>query len=54
VYLANNTLLKKDSKASCQQLRTISKKHIVGNKIGNLVAEDMKFIDNALRLHLNL
>jgi mRNA interferase MazF len=55
VYLAkSNTQLKNDSKATCNQVRSISIKRIVSDRIGKVIAEDMKSIDNALRLHLSI
>ena len=55
VYLEKNkTFLDKDSKLSCHQVRTISKRRIIGSKVGEVTPKDMQFVDNALRLHLNL
>ncbi len=44
--------LNKDSKAQCQQVRTISKQRITGVRIGFI--RDMGQINSALRLHLGL
>jgi mRNA interferase MazF len=46
--------LPKPSKAQSQQVRTISKQRIIGNKIGSLDEATMVLIDAALRLHLSL
>jgi mRNA interferase MazF len=46
--------LPKASKVQAQQIRTISKLRIKGNKIGSLSKELMESVDIALRLHLGL
>ncbi|OGT42471.1 MAG: MazF family transcriptional regulator [Gammaproteobacteria bacterium RIFCSPHIGHO2_12_FULL_37_34] len=46
--------LSKCSKAQCQQIRTISKIRIKGNKIGLVSQETLFKINAALKLHLGL
>src|SRR3990167_8627856 len=49
-----NSGLSKCSKAQCQQIRTISKIRIKGNKIGLVSQETLFKINAALKLHLGL
>lgn len=51
---AKNTGLKKDSKAQCHQVRTISKIRIQTAKVGSVNTQLMIKIDNSLRIHLDL
>jgi mRNA interferase MazF len=46
--------LPKLSKAQVQQIRTISKQRILGDKVGNLADDSMKAVEAALKLHLGL
>jgi len=46
--------LPKLSKAQVQQIRTISKQRILGDKAGNLVDDSMQAVEAALKLHLDL
>jgi mRNA interferase MazF len=46
--------LTKDSKIQAQQIRTISKKRLEGDKIGCLNGETMNLVDIAIQLHLEL
>lgn len=46
--------LTKDSKVQAQQIRTISKQRLEGDKIGGLSAEKMALIENAIKLHLQI
>lgn len=46
--------LSKPSKALCNQVRTISKLRVNGNKIGSLDANTMIKVELALKLHLGL
>lgn len=46
--------LKKNSKAQCQQIRAVSKQRLDKNPVGKVSAEKMQSIDKALRLHLGL
>jgi mRNA interferase MazF len=52
VYLVN--VLDRPSKAQANQVRTISKERLSGPAIGQLSAELIKQLDDALRLHLAL
>lgn len=50
-----STHLTKESKAQCQQVRTISKKRIAGKKqVGMVNAESIKRLEYALKIHLDL
>ncbi len=51
---AKCTGLTKDSKAQCQQVRTISKLRIQKAKVGEVNQKSMLQIENALMLHLDL
>ncbi len=44
----------KDSKVQAQQIRTISKQRLEGDKIKCLSAEKMALIENAIKLHLQI
>jgi len=44
--------LKKNSKAQCNQIRTISKKRFLGKTIGRLQMKSLDKIEAALKLHL--
>ncbi len=46
--------LSKPSKVQAQQIRTISKQRITGDKIGQLTEELMSAVDAAIKLHLSL
>jgi mRNA interferase MazF len=46
--------LTKDSKVQAQQIRTIAKERLEGDKIGCLSAEKMCLIENAIKLHLEI
>ncbi len=48
------TGLKKASKAQCQQIRTISKLRLTGNRAGNINLKLISKVDAALKLHLAL
>ncbi len=50
----NESSLPKDSKAQCQQIRTVSIERVNGRKTGSLDEELMEKINDALRLHLSL
>lgn len=53
VFLAAKlSSLKKDSKAQCHQIRTISKMRIASNRVAQLNPAHMQAIDQAIRLHL--
>lgn len=55
VYLDKNISgLSKDSKASCHQIRTISKLRINGKKIGSLNNSLMNQVEYSLLLHLGI
>ncbi len=46
--------LPKQSKAQAQQIRTISRQRISGDVVGQLSAELMEQVDEAIKLHLAL
>lgn len=46
--------LSKDSKIQAQQIRTISKKRLQGNKLGTITSETMNLVNLAIKLHLGL
>lgn len=46
--------LSQDSKAQCQQIRTISKTRIIKPLLGKISVDEMEQIEMALKLHLNL
>jgi mRNA interferase MazF len=46
--------LSKHSKAQCHQIKTISTLRIQSKKMGNIDANIMHQVDNALKLHLDL
>jgi mRNA-degrading endonuclease toxin of MazEF toxin-antitoxin module len=46
--------LSKDSKAQCQQIRTVSIERVSGRMTGSLDEELMGKINHAIRLHLAL
>ena len=48
------TGLSKDSKAQCQQIRTISKLRIQSKVAGSVDIKTLRNIENALKLHLML
>lgn len=50
----NVTGLDKNCKAQCQQIRTISKLRIVGDRAGQIDKECFSKIDQAIKLHLDL
>jgi mRNA interferase MazF len=55
VFLApESSGLPKTSKVQPQQVRTISKQRIIGNKVGSLDEATMGLVDAALKLHLSL
>lgn len=43
-----------DSKAQCQQIRTISKARIINPPLGRVSFDEMENIEMALKLHLDL
>jgi mRNA interferase MazF len=49
-----NSGLSKPSKIQTQQIRTISKKRISEDAIGNLSTELMELVNAAIKLHFNL
>lgn len=49
-----DTGLDKNCKAQCQQIRTISKLRITGDKVGQVDQHCIIKIDRALKLHLDL
>jgi len=51
---ARTTGLGIDSKACAQQVRTIAKQRLAGNKAGAVPVTAMRALDAALRLHLGL
>jgi len=46
--------LSKPCKVQAQQIRTVSKKRLIGNGVGVLNKELMQLVDAAIKLHLNL
>jgi len=54
LLIAKLSGLKKDSKAQCHQVRTISKLRIDGKRVGQVDQTLMPKIDDALMLHLDL
>lgn len=44
--------LKKDSKAQCHQIRTLSKLRILGKRVGSVGSEIIGRIESAVKLHL--
>jgi len=50
---ARETGLPEDSKAKCNQIRTIDKKRLI-KSLGKVSAETMKEIEEALRVHLGM
>jgi mRNA interferase MazF len=46
--------LPKDSKAQCNQIRSLSIKRIIGKKVSKLDSSLMHDLEEALRLHLNI
>jgi len=51
---SNESNLPKDSKAQCQQIRTLSVQRITGKKIGNVSTQTMEAVSAAIKLHLSL
>jgi len=49
-----NSGLKKDSKAQCHQIRTISKSRITTKKVGSINKTIMEKIEHSIRLHLDI
>ncbi|MEI6286596.1 MAG: type II toxin-antitoxin system PemK/MazF family toxin [Bacillota bacterium] len=50
---ATETGLLKDSKAKCEQIRTIDKKRLI-KKLGQITAQHQLIIDAAIKLHLSI
>lgn len=50
----SQTGLRKQSKAQCHQIRTISRLRIPSNLLGHADAQTMSKIDAAIRLHLSV
>ncbi len=46
--------LPKDSKACCQQIRTIAKERLLHQKVSSLTERVMQHIDAGIRLHLDI
>ena len=53
VLLSSATGLLKDSKAKCEQIRTIDKKRLT-KKVGQITGQQQIQIDTAIKLHLSL
>ncbi len=51
---ANESGLPKDSKAQCQQLRTVSVQRIISHKIGALKSATIGKVNVGMRLHLSV
>ena len=54
MILKERSGLQKDSKVQCHQIRTISKVRITGDVIGFLKEGEVRSIEVALRMHLDL
>lgn len=54
LLLKTHSGLQKDSKAQCHQIRTISKTRITDKMIGFVQKNEVRAVEEALKLHLDL
>jgi mRNA interferase MazF len=54
LFKAKESSLKKDSKAQCHQIRTISKQRISAKLAGKINQSMLKEVEAAIKLHLDL
>ncbi|MBI4744810.1 MAG: type II toxin-antitoxin system PemK/MazF family toxin [Actinobacteria bacterium] len=52
-FSSNKSGLYKNSKAKCNQIRTVDKKRLI-KSLGSITPEKLKEIENALRIHLGM
>lgn len=54
IKASSNNSLTQDSKAQCHQVRSISKIRINGSSLGRISPAELRDLNNALKLHLDL